>query len=233
MEGDETMNFPLTVKLSVQGRECASALLQNKGDFNYWTEHFLTPSVLVRFCPEAKWHGSVQLELRNAGAALIASYPYSRLWCNHYRCVHCDVGWTDYWSCQCDTECPVCSVAISPHESDCAVKLPDWDSKVKDAVNALCRMFRMERVVGVVGKGKTYYYAVAYRGRCGVTESYWQDDTNNKADNLMIGPHEVDPKSILDISSVLLSPQECLIRYGNNEILQLRFYEPVDASHLI
>ena len=40
---------------------------------------------------------------------------------NHYVCDECDVAWSDYWSCACDSDCPKCGEDYSPQESD------EWD----------------------------------------------------------------------------------------------------------
>jgi hypothetical protein len=38
---------------------------------------------------------------------------------NHYYCADCDEEWTNYWSCGCDDDCPVCGISYSPVNSVC------------------------------------------------------------------------------------------------------------------
>lgn len=40
------------------------------------------------------------------------------LYRNYYRCRSCNVSWDDYWSCQCDDECPKCGADYTPYDSD-------------------------------------------------------------------------------------------------------------------
>lgn len=37
---------------------------------------------------------------------------------NEYSCPRCEYGWTDFWTAQCDDDCPSCGARhISPSES--------------------------------------------------------------------------------------------------------------------
>lgn len=39
------------------------------------------------------------------------------VWENHYHCTECSTDWTDFWSCQCDDECPQCGHDHPPEKS--------------------------------------------------------------------------------------------------------------------
>lgn len=45
------------------------------------------------------------------------------VWANHYRCDHMGdtddepESWQDFWSCQCDDDCPICGRDCEPEES--------------------------------------------------------------------------------------------------------------------
>lgn len=45
------------------------------------------------------------------------SYGLPLAFANHYSCPHCNMTWTDKWSCAVDDDCPSCGRNSSPEDS--------------------------------------------------------------------------------------------------------------------